>query len=558
MTRLWAEAVTIGDLVDRAASRALGDALIFPDGRATYAELAEATDTWARALVALGVRPGDKVGILMPNCVDFATAFAAAAKIGAVSVPVNARFKAHELSHVVEHADVRILLSAAGPAGSVDFPALLEEVFPEVGGQDPAALQLGAAPRLRQLVHVNGERPGFLTREGFLDRADEVALDDVRTLQQRVAIRDIAMLMYTSGTTAKPKGCLQTHEALVRHGATVIRDRFRMVPEDRFWDALPLFHIGGVTPMLGCLGAGVAFSHAGHFDPTVALRMLQEERITVAYPAFDLIWLAILDHPDYPEADLSRIRLVMSITTPERLRDLQRRTPHAAYVTSFGATECASHLTLPLPDAPEEVRMATLGPCLPGMEMRIVDLETGADCAPGFVGEILFRGYARFEGYYKDPQVTAAAIDAEGWFHTQDLGAVREDGNLLYHGRLKDMLKVGGENVACIEVEDFLVRHPAVNIAVVTGVRDTRYDEVPAAFVQVAPGATLTEEELIEFCVGRIATYKVPRYLRIRTEWPMSGTKIQKFVLREELEAELDAAGIVEAPRIASGVRATP
>ena len=180
-------------------------------------------------------------------------------------------------------------------------------------------------------------------RRQFLDRGERVEIREVRELQQRVAVRDVAMLMYTSGTTAKPKGCLQTHEALVRHGAAVIRDRFQMTRDDRFWDALPLFHIGGIVPMLGCIGARVAFCHAGHFDPAVSLRMLQEERITVAYPAFDLIWLAILDHPDYEAADISQVRLVMSITTPERLRDLQRRTPHAAYVTSFGATECASH-----------------------------------------------------------------------------------------------------------------------------------------------------------------------------------------------------------------------
>jgi fatty-acyl-CoA synthase len=544
--RLWAEASTIGDLIDRAAAEDDRDAVVFPDGRATYPELAAASDAWARALRAWGVGPGDKVGILMPNCLEFAIAFFAIAKLGAVSVPINARFKPHELSHVVEHADIRVLLAAAGPEGTVDFPELLAEVFPGAAAQHPAALALEEAPLLRQLVHVNGERVGFLTRGA------EVGLEEVRVLQQRVRIRDIAMLMYTSGTTAKPKGCLQTHEALVRHGGTVIRDRFRITPDDRFWDALPMFHIGGITPMLGCVGARARFVHAGHFDPGVSLRMLQEEEITVAYPAFDLIWLAILDHPDYLAADLSRIRLVMSITTPERMRQLQRRTPQAAYVTSFGATEASAHLTLPLPHDSEEVRLDTLGPCVPGMEMRIVNPATGEECAPGEVGEILFRGYARFEGYYKAPEQTAQAIDEDGWFHTQDLGAVREDGNLLYHGRLKDMLKVGGENVACIEIEDYLVRHPAVNIAVVTGVRDARYEEVPAAFVQLAPGASLSEEELIEFCVGRIATFKVPRYLRLRSEWPMSGTKVQKFVLREELEAELDALGLAEAPKIES------
>jgi fatty-acyl-CoA synthase len=318
--RLWAEAITIGDLVDRAAAEGEGDALIFPDGRAGYSELAQAADEWACALRVLGVEPGDKVGILMPNCLDFAVAFVATAKLGAVSVPVNARFKPHELSHVIEHADIRVLVSSAGPEGTVDFPELLAKVFPDAAQQDPIALRLESAPLLRQLVHVNGERSGFLTRRQFLDRGERVEIREVRELQQRVAVREVAMLMYTSGTTAKPKGCLQTHEALVRHGAAVIRDRFQMTPDDRFWDALPLFHIGGIVPMLGCIGARVAFCHAGHFDAAVSLRMLQEERITVAYPTFDLIWLAILDHPDYEAADISQVRLVMSITTPGTTR----------------------------------------------------------------------------------------------------------------------------------------------------------------------------------------------------------------------------------------------
>jgi fatty-acyl-CoA synthase len=262
----------------------------------------------------------------------------------------------------------------------------------------------------------------------------------------------------------------------------------------------------------------------------------------------------VLDHPKFEQADLGAIRLIQSICVPERLMQLEARMPWAAQVSSYGATECASNLTLSLPDDPYEARMNTLGHPLPGMEVKIVDPETGEERPPGVVGELCFRGYALFEGYYKDPLLTDESFDDEGYFHSQDLAKVDEEGRLIYTGRLKDMLKVGGENVSALEVEGYLVTHPAINIAQVVAAPDARYGEVPAAFLQLKEGATVTEQEAIEFCVGRIATYKVPRYVRFvgPGEWPMSGTKIQKFVLRERIASELRDAGIAEAPKFAS------
>jgi fatty-acyl-CoA synthase len=345
---------------------------------------------------------------------------------------------------------------------------------------------------------------------------------------------------------------LLTHEAVVRHGANVASTRFFLTEEDRFWDPLPLFHIGGIVPMLGCFSKRASYFHAGHFDPDVALRTLEEERCTVIYPAFETIWLAVLNHPRFPEADLSALRLIQNIAIPERLAQMQAKLPDVPQVCSFGATECSSNLTLTLPDDPLDVRINTLGHPVPGMEIRVVDPETGADRAPGEVGELLFRGYARFEGYYKDPELTAQVIDEDGWFHSADLAWVDADGRLSYAGRLKDMLKVGGENVSALEVEGFLATHPAVNIVNVVAAPDARYTEVPAAFVELRSGAEATEQELIDYCVGQIATYKVPRYVRFVAEWPMSGTKIQKFRLREQIAEELRERGIEEAPRLAS------
>lgn len=551
---MWIEGTTVGHLLDRAAERSPDhDAVVFPDTRTTYGELSQLTDAMARSFAGLGIERGDKVGILMANRLEFVIAFIAAAKLGAVPVPINARYKAYELGHVISHADVRLLLTCAGASGTADYPEILLEVFPDLAAQvDPWRLDVAAAPKLRQIVDIDAERTGFLTRQALDAAGADVGSEEIAVRQSRVRIRDIAMLMYTSGTSARPKGCLLTHEALVRHGGNVARSRFLLTAEDSFWDPLPLFHIGGIVPMLGCFSVGARYCHAGHFEPGVALRMLEAERCTVLYPAFETIWLAVLDHPEFERTDLSAVRVIQSIAVPERLAQLEARMPWAAQVSSYGATESSSNLTLTRPDDPYEARINTLGQVLPGMEIRVVDPETGDECEPGEVGELCFRGYSLFEGYYKDPELTGETFDADGFFHSQDLGKLDEDGRLVYVGRLKDMLKVGGENVSALEVEGYLVTHPAVNIAQVVGTPDTRYGEVPAAFLELKQDGSVDEQEVIEFCLDRIATYKVPRYVRFvgQGEWPMSGTKIQKFVLRERISSELRERAITEAPRL--------
>jgi fatty-acyl-CoA synthase len=555
--RIPVEAMTIADLLTRAAARRPEhEALVFPDARLVYRELEGAARRSARSLRALGVGPRDKVGILMPNGPRFVEVLLGASMLGAVVVPVNGRFKTHELGHVIAHADLRVLVTAAGTGDGPDHPALLAEALPSVAAQEPLALELPEAPCLRRLVDLGGDRPGFVGGELFDQVAERVAEDEVLRLQERVRVRDIALLMYTSGTTARPKGCLLTHESLVRHAGNIARNRFFLTAEDRYWDPLPLFHIGGIVPMLSCLFVGATFVHAGQFTPDVALTQLERERCTVAYPAFETLWLGVLNHPRFAHADLHRLRLIQNIATPERLIYLQSRLPHVVQVSSYGATECASNLTLPLPDDDFETRMHTLGHPLPGIELKIVDPQTGEQLGPGVVGELCFRGYSRFEGYYKDAELTAAAIDGEGWFHSADLAQLDEHGRLVYAGRLKDMLKVGGENVSALEVEDYISRHEAVDIVQVVAAPDAYYGEVPAAFVQLKPGATLNETGIVDFCLGRIATFKIPRYVRFVDAWPMSGTKIQKFVLRELIAEELAENGITEAPRIDSHTHA--
>jgi fatty-acyl-CoA synthase len=274
--------------------------------------------------------------------------------------------------------------------------------------------------------------------------------------------------------------------------------------------------------------------------------------VTVALAAFETIWLPVLDRPDWADRDLARLRLVMAVGVPERLRAMAARVPQALHVSCVAMTESSAFLALGRLDDPLDARLSTGGHPMPGMRVRVIDPETGADLPPDTPGELLFRGPSAFDGYFRDPAATAATIDAHGWVHTGDVVTVDPAGRVTFRSRLKDMLKVGGENVSAAEIEDHLVTHPAVGVVAVVAAPDARYVEVPAAFVQLAPGASATAEELIAHCVGRIASFRVPRYVRFVTVWPMSGTKIRKVELRTGIADELAAAGITEAPRVAS------
>jgi fatty-acyl-CoA synthase len=260
----------------------------------------------------------------------------------------------------------------------------------------------------------------------------------------------------------------------------------------------------------------------------------------------------VLALPQFAGADLSRLRLTVNVGSPGSLRRMQAALPGVPQVSAFGGTEYGGFATLGQASESLEERVETSGRPVAGVELRAIDLETGADVPVGEVGEALIRGPQRFACYHGDPEATARAIDADGWYHSGDLIRIDDGGRVAFVGRSKDMLKVGGENVAAVEVETFLLTHPAVAIAQVVAAPDARYVEVPAAFVQLRAGETCSERELIDHCIGRIATFKVPRYVRFVEEWPMSGTKIQKFRLREWIAEELARAGITEAPKIRS------
>lgn len=545
----WARAMTIGDMFDQTAESCPGEAVVFPDKRITYPELAELTNRYARSLMALGVERNDKVGILLPAGIDFIAIMLAIFKAGAVAVPVNGRFKERELRHVVNKSEMKVLFSSSNKSEFVDYTSLILNTFPLFF--DPASEVAKGETKLTHVVCISGDVPsGFLTHEDF-ERAAEL-INEADLLQRRagVRIRDTAILMFTSGTTAMPKAAMLSHEALFRGGTAYSEGRWGLTPSDKVWTALPLFHIAAMIFSIACFTAGSTYCHGGFFNADISLRQLVEEKCTVALPAFETLWLEILNHSKFSASDLSSLRLVFVLGVPEQLQRMQERLPHAVQIAAFGSSEASGSVSMSLPTDPLETRLNTCGHAMPGLEVRITDPETIEELGPNQRGEIQYRGASLFHGYYNDPELTREAIDEDGWFHSGDLGKLDNDGRLSFLGRLKDMLKVGGENVAAVEVEDYLISHPAVLIAQVVSAPDSRYVEVPAAFIQLKTGFTVKEQEIIDFCLGKIATFKVPRYVRFVTEWPMSGTKIQKYVLRAQIADELQKAGITEAPKL--------
>ncbi len=536
-------ATTLCEFLLGAAERfAEQDALVFPDSALTYAALRERAFERARSLAALGVEPGDHVGILMPNCPEYIELLLGAVFAGAVAVPVNARYKAAELAYVVENADLVGLITSDLASEYVDFAGLLGEAFPELADAgNPRALSIEPVPRLRFVTSISAETPpGFLSYSAFRAGAADVSEAAVGARIDGVTGTQAAIMMYTSGTTANPKGCPLGHAALAHNGAAMNRERYFLGPEDRLWAPLPMFHMASILPLLCCFDAGAALLSMNRVEAGAALEMLERERATVAFPAFPTITNALITHPRFPRTDLGRLRRLNNVAPLEMLRRFQDAFPQAVQTGAYGLTETCGVISYNHPDENLESRLTTCGAPFEGVEVRIADPDSGAELPTDERGEIWVRGFTVFEGYYKAPEKNAESF-VDGWFRTGDLGSLDDANRIRYHGRIKDMLKVGGENVAALEIESFLATHPAVKLAVVIGVPDERLLEVAAAYIELNPGAEATEAEIIDFCRGRIASFKAPRHVRFVTEWPMSSTKIQKFKLQEWFNAERGA-----------------
>jgi fatty-acyl-CoA synthase len=528
-----------------AARRGDNDALVFPDERRSHGELNAAARAWAKALIGMGVRAGDNVGILLTTRPEFVELMFGIAMAGAVAVPVNARYQAGELSFLVRDADLTVLFTTGKVADQLDFGARLMSALPSLkDAPDPHRLSLDEAPMLRSIVCLDAPcAPYLLSREAALAKGSDIDDAAVDARIDAVDPTETGLVLYTSGTTANPKGAMITHRAIVGNSRNLGK-RYEVGEDDKVWSPLPIFHIAGILPMTMVLDAGGAYLTIPHFEPGVALAMLGREGATVAYPSFVTIMQDLITHPSFATTDLSRLRLMNSnfAVQPAWIKEaMTKAMPHTVQVGTYGLTEAAGTVCTSRIDDSFDLRTGRLGVPLDEWEVRIVDIETGRDCALGEKGEIVARGPNMLKGYYNAPEKTAEAL-RDGWFYSGDIGSFDESGHIMFHGRTKDMLKVGGENVAAAEIEAMLQSHPAVKLAQVVGIPDDRYVEVPAAFIELADGQEATESELIAHCDGKLARFKTPRHIRFVTAWPMSTSKIQKYRLRDQLVGELEGA----------------
>jgi fatty-acyl-CoA synthase len=535
MKRDWFEKGTLGLLPERMARRHGGrEALVFKGRRWSFADIAASVDRVAKGLVNLGVAPGERVALWMVNRPEWIDAMFAITKVGAVLVPVNTRFRTDDVAYVVGQSGATTLVIAArsGPVGYLDM----------VRGLAPS-LAPGEArcPRLQRVIVLDAEdEPGTVGWQAMVAGGAGVSDGELRARAAGVDPDATAFLMYTSGTTGFPKG--------VMHGHYIIRNvvdrvnRMAITPADTILMYLPLFHLFGFGegPLVSMVsGARQVLTET--FDPEESLALLEQERATVLH-GFDTHFKELMEAQARAPRDCSSVRTGILATGMSSSVPIARaaRKVFGPLASGYGMSEFGAGATLSFLDSTEEQCTEASGYPAPGYEVRVIDPDTGADQPAGVPGEIVVRGYMLMQGYHDKPEETARAIDARGWMHTGDMGILRADGHLRFMGRYKDMLKIGGENVDPMEVEAFLMAHPAVNLAAVVGLPDARLSEVPVAFVRREPGLALTEAEVIELCRGRIASFKIPRHVIFLDEFPMTGSgKIQKVKLREQARAQL-------------------
>ncbi len=531
----WFDKLTIGDLLNQAAERyGPREALMYEGRRWSFADFREDVDRVARALINLGIQPGDKVSLWMPNRAEWLFLFGAVAKIGAILVPINTRFRTGDMEYLVNHSDsaALILMDQSGP---VKFLDMLREVAPEVDSGDAANLRPSAFPALRNVIVLGHDMPaGVIGWDAMLAGADEVPASELAQREAAVSPDDTFLLMYTSGTTGFPKGVMHCHNPI----RTMIdaANRMGMSSRDVILMYLPLFHCFGLYegPLMSWVtGARVVLTTM--FDATETLRLIQSERATVMN-GFDAHFYDLCHHPDVDQTDRSSLRailLAVGMASSEPVARLAQE-KFCPTLSAWGMTEVGVGATRTFLDAPTDDRCVESGHPLPGYEFKVIDPDTGETLPPSTMGELCVRGYAVMQGYYKRPEATAEAIDGAGWFHTGDVATVRDDGSVRFLGRYKDMLKVGGENVDPTEVEAFLLQHPAISKAQVIGVPDLRLSEVACACVVVEPGQAITESDLDTFCRGKMASFKIPRHLLALDEYPMTSSgKVQKYLLRQ-------------------------
>jgi len=513
--------------------------------RWTWREFSDEVDVLAAGLLGLGIAAGDRVGIWSPNRVEWLMTQFATARIGAILVNINPAYRLTELEYALNKSGCVALIAAPQFKTSM-YLDMLRTVAPELEKSEPGELHAASLPQLRTVVRMGDTpTPGTLTFCELIEKG-RVSLDPA-ALDARAAMLsagDAINIQFTSGTTGHPKGATLTHRNVVNNARYIAR-AMRLTENDSLCIPVPLYHcFGMVLSVLACVSAGATMVFPDEaFDPGATLAAVSEERCTALH-GVPTMFIAELDHPDFDRFDLTALRTGIMAGSPCPIETMKRVVArmHLSEITiAYGMTETSPVSFQSATTDPLDKRTSTVGRIQPHLEAKVVDAE-GRTVPVGAIGELWTRGYSVMRGYWDDDARTREAIQ-DGWMHTGDLATIDAEGYCNIVGRLKDMLIRGGENIYPREIEEFLFQHPKIQSVQVFGVPDAKYGEEVCAWVTLRPGEQMTEEELREYCQGRIAHYKVPRYVRFVDEMPMTVTgKVQKFVMRERMVEELGLA----------------
>ena len=536
---------TIGRELDRAAEQHSDrEALVVRHQsiRWSYAELRERVDRCAAGLSSLGLEPGDRVGMWSPNNAEWTITQFATAKAGLILVNINPAYRLTELAYAINNVECRAIITAASFKTS-DYLSMLRSLAPELDDAGAGALRSEKLPSLEFVVHLGAEtEAGMLRFQDLMDAGTSADASRVRALEETLQFDDAINIQFTSGTTGMPKGATLTHHNILNNGYFV-GEALKLTHEDRICIPVPLYHcFGMVIGNLAAIthGSTMVYPSEG-FEPGAVLEAVSEERCTTLY-GVPTMFIAELEHPEFASYDLSSLRTGIMAGSPCPSEVMKRviGDMHMEEVAiAYGMTETSPVSFQTAPDDPLDRRVGTVGRIHPHVEAKVIDSE-GRTVSPGEPGELCTRGYLVMLGYWGDAERTAEAVDAAGWMHTGDLATIDAEGYCEIVGRIKDMVIRGGENVYPREIEEYLYGHPSIEDVQVIGVPDERFGEQLCACIKLRDGASVTTEQIQEFCEGQIAHFKIPHYVRIVDSFPMTVTgKIQKFVMREQMIQEL-------------------
>ncbi|MHB0937454.1 MAG: AMP-binding protein [Armatimonadota bacterium] len=533
--------LTLGQILDQTIARCPDNpALIYPEAgvRQTWREFSDEVDRVARGLMALGVQKGEKVAIWATNVPYWITLMFATARIGAILLTVNTNYMTSEVEYVLKQSDAENVFIIDG-FRDTDFVSIIYDLVPELREGQRGDLHSARLPKLKRVFFLGSEQHhGIYSMNEVMALAGQVNDEEYAARQATLNCHEIVNMQYTSGTTGFPRGVQLTHCNIGTNGYWIGTYQ-NLGSYDRVCIPVPLFHcFGCVLGVMACVNRGAAMVVIERFDAVQVMTAIEKERCTAVY-GVPTMFIAMLEHPLFDKFDFSSLRTGIMAGSPcpvkTMMQCVDQMNMHELTIC-YGLTEGSPVMTQTRYDEPDLMRKcSTVGQPLPGIEVKVVNTETGKECKAGEPGEVCCRGYNVMMGYYNMPEETALAIDADGWLHSGDIGVFDEQGYLAITGRLKDMIIRGGENIYPKEIEDFIHHMPGIRDVQVIGVPSTKYGEDTGAFIILQPGADITAEDVQDFCRGRIAWFKIPKYIHFTDHYPLTASgKIQKYKLREQ------------------------